>query len=230
LLDTLLHAHDAEGHPMSDAQLRDEVMNLFLAGHRTTAIDLSWTCYLLGRQPQVEAKLVEELNAILGDREPTPEDLSRLRFAEMVLKESMRLYPAIWRIAREAIADCEIGGYRVTAGTNIFILQSMTQRNPRFFDNPDEFDPERWREDPIRSGRIPPFAYFPFGGGSRVRVVAAFSMLETTLLLAMIQQKFHLDLFSGRLAEAAQLGRNWKCRAVACVYPRLFYGVIPTDL
>ena len=161
LLDTLLQARDAEGHPMSDAQLRDEVMTLFLAGNETTAIALSWTCYLLGQHPQVEAKLVEELNAVLGDREPTPEDLPHLRYTEMVLKESMRLYPAVWRIGRKAIADCEIGGYRVTADTNIFIFQSLTQRDPRFFTNPDAFDPERWREDPIRSGKIPRFAYFP---------------------------------------------------------------------
>ena len=199
LLDTLLHARDAEGHPMSDAQLRDEVMTLFLAGNETTAIALSWTCYLLGQHPQVEAKLVEELNAVLGGRKPTPEDLPRLRYTEMVLKESMRLYPPVWRIARKAIADCEIGGYRVTAGTNIFIFQSLTQRDPRFFANPDAFDPERWREDPIRSGQIPRFAYFPFGGGSRVCVGAAFAMLEATLLLAMIQQEFHLDLVPGHL-------------------------------
>jgi cytochrome P450 len=201
LLDTLLHARDTEGHPMSDTQLRDEVMTLFLAGHETTAIALSWTCYLLGQHPQVEAKLVEELNAVLGDREPTPEDLPRLRYTEMVLKESMRLYPAVWGIGRKAMADCEIGGYRVTAGTNIFIFQSLTQRDPRFFPDPNAFDPERWREDPIRSGKIPRFAYFPFGGGPRVCVGAAFAMLEAMLLLAMIQQEFHLELVPGHLVE-----------------------------
>jgi cytochrome P450 len=201
LLDTLLHARDAEGHPMNDPQLHDEVMTLFLAGHETTAIALSWTCYLLAQHPQVEAKIVEELNAALGDREPIPEDLPRLRYTEMVLKESMRLYPPVWRIARKAVADCEIGGYRVTSGTNIFIFQSLTQRDPRFFTNPDAFDPERWREDPVRSGKIPRFAYFPFGGGPRVCVGAAFAMLEATLLLAMIEQKFHLDLVPGHLVK-----------------------------
>ena len=201
LLDTLLHARDTEGHPMSDTQLRDEVMTLFLAGHETTAIALSWTCYLLGQHPRVEAKLVEELNAVLGDREPTPEDLPRLRYTEMLLKESMRLYPAVWGIGRKAIADCEIGGYRVTAGTNIFIFQSLTQRDPRFFPDPNAFDPERWREDPVRSGKIPRFAYFPFGGGPRVCVGAAFAMLEAMLLLAMIQQEFHLELVPGHLVE-----------------------------
>jgi cytochrome P450 len=201
LLDTLLHSYDAEGHPMSDEQLRDEVMTLFLAGHETTAIALSWTCYLLGQHPQVEAKLSEELVAVLGDREPTPEDLPRLRYTEMVLKESMRLYPPVWRIARKAKADCEIGGYLVTAGTNIFMFQSLTQRDARWFTNPDAFGPERWREDPIRSGKIPRFAYFPFGGGHRVCLGASFAMIEATLLLAMIHQKFHLDLVPGHLVK-----------------------------
>jgi cytochrome P450 len=201
LLDTLLHARDVEGHPMSYAQLQDEVMTLFLAGHETTAIALSWSCYLLGQHPQVEAKLIEESRAVLGGREPTAEDVPRLRYLEMVLKESMRLYPPVWRVARKAIADCEIGGYRVTAGSNIFIFQALTQRDSRFFVNPEVVDPERWREDPIRSGKIPRFAYFPFGGGSRICVGAAFAMLEATLLLAMIQQKFHLDLVPGHLVK-----------------------------
>lgn len=201
LLDTLLHARDAEGQPMSDGQLRDEVMTLFLAGHETTAIALSWTCYLIAQHPEVEAKLVEELNAIFGDREPTPEDLPRLRYTDMVLKESMRLYPAVWGIGRKAIADCEIGGYRVAGGTNIFIFQSLTQRDARFFAEPDAFDPERWREDPVRSGKIPRFAYFPFGGGPRVCVGAAFAMLEATLLLAMIQREFHLELVRGHVVK-----------------------------
>ena len=201
LLDTLLQVRDAEGRPMSDSQLRDEVMTLFLAGHETTAIALSWTCYLLAQHPELEAKLVEELRTVLGDREPTAEDMPRLRYTEMVLKESMRLYPAVWGIGRRAIADCEIGGYRVAAGTNIFIIQSLTQRDPRFFANPEVFDPERWREDPVRSGKIPRFAYFPFGGGPRVCVGAAFAMLEATLLLATIQQKFHLDLVPGHPVE-----------------------------
>jgi cytochrome P450 len=201
LLETLLHARDAEGQPMSDAQLRDEVMTLFLAGHETAAIALSWTCYLLGQHPEVETRLVEEMKEVLGERDLTSEDLPRLRYTEMVIKEAMRLYPPVWRVARRAVADCEIGGYRVSAGTSIFIFQSLTQRDPRFFTNPDAFDPERWREDPVRSGKIPRFAYFPFGGGPRVCVGTAFAMLEATLLLAKIQQKFHLDLVPGHLVK-----------------------------
>src|SRR5215468_598661 len=198
LLDTLLQARDSEGQPMSDTQLRDEVMTLFLAGHETTAIALSWTCFLIAQNPEVEAKLVEEIHEVLCDREPTLEDIPRLRYTEMVLKESMRLYPAVWGIGRRAIADCEIGGYRIAAGTNVFIFQFLTQRDPRFFPDPEIFSPERWREDPVRSGKIPRFAYFPFGGGPRVCVGASFAMLETTLLLAMIQQKFHLELVPSR--------------------------------
>jgi cytochrome P450 len=201
LLDTLLQMRDSDGRPMSDMQLRDEVMTLFLAGHETTAIALSWTCYLLATNPAVEEKLAAELRAVLGEREPTPEDMPALRYTEMVLKESMRLYPAVWGIGRRAIADCEIGGYRVRAGTNIFIFQRLTQRDPRFFKDPDTFDPERWREDPVRAGKIPRFAYFPFGGGPRVCVGAAFAMLEATLMLAMMQQKFQLRLVPGHPVE-----------------------------
>jgi cytochrome P450 len=197
LLDTLLKVRDENGAPMSDEQLRDEMMTLFLAGHETTALALSWACYLLAQHPQVEKKLVEELQTVLGDRAPVPEDLSRLRYTEMVVKEAMRLYPPAWGIGRRAAVDCEIGGYQVPKGTNIFILPWLTQRDGRFFADPCRFDPERWRDDPVRSGKIPRFAYFPFGGGPRVCVGAAFAMMEATLLLVMIQQRFHLELAKG---------------------------------
>jgi cytochrome P450 len=201
LLDMLLQARDSEGRPMSDDQLRDEVMTLFLAGHETTAIALSWACFLLTQNPQIADKLVEELRTVLGGREPAPEDLPRLRYTDMVLKEAMRLYPAVWGIGRRAIADCEIGGYRVSAGTNVFIFQWLTQRDARFFPDPERFDPERWREDPVRSGKIPRFAYFPFGGGPRVCVGASFAMMEATLLLAMIVQRYQLELVPGHPVE-----------------------------
>ena len=194
LLAMLLGVRDADGNPMSDVQLRDELMTLFLAGHETTAIALSWACYLIAQNPGIEAQLAEELQTVLGDRVPTPEDLPRLRYTEMVLKEAMRLYPAVWGVGRRAVKDCELGGYRVPAGSNIFIMQWRTQRDPRFFPYPEKFDPERWREDPIRSGKIPRYAYFPFGGGPRGCVGAAFAMMEATLLLAMIQQKYHLEI------------------------------------
>jgi len=201
LLDALLTVRDADGKPMREEQLRDELMTLFLAGHETTAIALSWTCFLLAQHPAIEAKLVAELQTLLGGRTPAIEDLPRLRYTEMVLKESMRLYPAVWGLGRRAIAECELGGYRIPAGTNVFMFQWFTQHDPRFFSDPERFDPERWREDPVRSGKIPRFAYFPFGGGPRVCVGASFAMIEATLLLAMIQQKFHLHLVPGKRVE-----------------------------
>ena len=202
LLAALLSVRDAEGKPMREEQLRDEVMTLFLAGHETTAIALSWTCLLLAQHPEIEAKLLMELQTVLAGSTPVIEDLPRLRYTEMVLKEAMRLYPAVWGLGRKAIAECELGGYRIPAGTNVFMFQWLTQRDPRFFPNPERFDPERWREDPVRSGKIPRFAYFPFGGGPRVCVGASFAMIEATLLLAMVQQKFHLDLVASHPIEA----------------------------
>jgi cytochrome P450 len=201
LLDALLSVRNGEGKPMREEQLRDEVMTLFLAGHETTAIALSWTCFLLAQHREVEAKLIAELQAVLTGRTPAIDDLPRLRYTEMVLKEAMRLYPAVWGLGRRAIAECELGGYRIPAGTNIFMFQWLTQRDPRFFSEPERFDPERWRDDPVRAGKIPRFAYFPFGGGPRVCVGASFAMIEATLLLAMIQQKFHLDLVPGQRVE-----------------------------
>ena len=201
LLDTLLSVRDTDGQPMREEQLRDELMTLFLAGHETTALALSWTCFLLAKHAAVEAKLVGELRAVLGGRPPGIEDFPRLRYTEMVLKESMRLYPAVWGVGRRAITDCEIGGYRIPAGTNVFMFQWLTQRDARFFSEPERFEPERWREDPVRSGKIPRFAYFPFGGGPRVCVGAAFAMIEATLLLAMIQQHFQLELVRNHRVE-----------------------------
>ena len=201
LLDALLSARDADGRPMDDVQVRDEMMTLFLAGHETTAIALSWACFLLAQHPEAEAQLVAELNTVLGNRAPTAEDLPRLSYTEMVIKEAMRLYPPAWAIGRKAVADCEIGGYRVPAGTNVFLFQWITQRDARFFPDPERFDPERWRVDPVRSGKISRFAYFPFGGGPRVCVGAGFAMIEATLLLAAIQQRFHLELAAGSPVE-----------------------------
>jgi cytochrome P450 len=194
LLDALLAARDADGQPMDDVQVRDEMMTLFLAGHETTAIALSWACYLLMQHPEIEARLVAEVQSVLGNRPPTAEDLPRLAYVEMVVKEAMRLYPPAWGIGRRALTQCEIGGYRIPAGTNLFMLQWITQRDARFFPDPHRFDPERWRVDPVRSGKVPRFAYFPFGGGPRVCVGASFAMIEATLLLAAIQQRIHLEL------------------------------------
>ena len=151
LLSTLLAARDEDGSQMSDRQLRDEVMTLFLAGHETTALTLSWTWYLLGITPDAEKKFHAELGEVIGDRLPTFDDLPRLKYAEQIAKESMRLYPPAYGLGREAINDCEIGGYPVPAGTQVFMFQWSTQRDARFFDDPLAFKPERshWLADKL---------------------------------------------------------------------------------
>jgi cytochrome P450 len=201
MLDLLLHAEDEEGNRMSDRQLRDEVTTLFLAGHETTALALSWTWMLLAQHPEIATRLGEELDRALAGRAPTTEDIPRLAYAEMVIKESMRLYPPAWGIGRQAVAPFELGGYELPAGTNVFICQWIVQRDPKFFPDPECFDPERWRDDPQRTGALPRFAYFPFGGGPRVCIGASFAMMEAVLLLSTIAQKFRMTLVPGRPIE-----------------------------
>src|SRR6267143_1040923 len=192
LLSMLLAARDEDGSRMSDRQLRDEVMTLFLAGHETTALTLAWSWYLLGTNPDTERKFHAELDDVLGGRAATMADLPRLKFTEQIAKESMRLYPPAYGLGREAIDDCEIGGYRVPAGTQIFMFQWVTQRDPRFFDRQGDFIPERWTEDFIE--QMPKYAYFPFGAGPRVCIGASFAMMEIILCLATIGQRFRLEL------------------------------------
>ncbi len=192
LLSMLLAARDEDGSQMNDRQLRDEVMTLFLAGHETTALTLAWSWYLLGKHPGAEERFHKELAEVLGDREPTSADLPHLRFTEQIAKESMRLYPPAYGLGREAINDCEIGGYRVPAGTQVFMFQWATQHDPRFYDRPDEFMPERWTDEFIE--RLPKYAYFPFGGGPRACIGAGFAMMEIILVLATIGQRLRLEL------------------------------------
>jgi cytochrome P450 len=192
LLSMLLAAHDDDGSGMNNQQLRDEVMTLFLAGHETTALTLAWSWYLLGKNPEVEARFHAELDQVLGGREATFADLPRLKLTEQILKESMRLYPPAYGLGREAINDCEIAGYRIPAGTQVFMFQWATQRDERFFDEPLAFKPERWSAD--FEARLPKYAYFPFGGGQRACIGAAFAMMEMVLVLATIGQKFRLEL------------------------------------
>ncbi|MDX6383142.1 MAG: hypothetical protein QOK48_715 [Blastocatellia bacterium] len=192
LLSMLVAARDEDGSQMTDRQLRDEVMTLFLAGHETTALTLAWSWYLLGTNPEAEKKFHAELDEVLGDRPPTVADLPRLKFTEQIAKESMRLYPPAFGLGREAINDCEIGGYRVPKGTQVFLFQWATQRDPRFYAEPNAFRPERWT--PEFSERLPKYAYFPFGGGPRLCIGASFAMMEVILCLATIGQKFRLEI------------------------------------
>ena len=196
LLSMLLHARDESGNGMSDEQLRDEVMTIVMAGHETTALALSWTFYLLSKHPEVEAKLAAELEEVPGGRAPTVEDLPKLTYTDAVIKESMRLYPPAWAIGREALEDCEIGGYYVPARTQLFISQYVVHHLPRSFEDPDAFDPDRWAEG--LENRIPKYAYFPFGGGPRLCIGQPFAKMEATLLLATIARNFKLELVSGQ--------------------------------
>lgn len=263
LLGTLLEIRDDDGQPLSDLQLRDNLMTLFLAGHETTAIALSWTWFLLAKNPDVERQLHAELDEVLCGRVPSAEDLPRLPFTEMVIKESMRLYPPAWGIGRHSRTEFEVGGYTVPPRTNIFMLQWVTQRDPRWFAEPERFLPERWREEVARGSEYatqnreapsapvtsfaasgfpsdnareagarlhkggpkgrpygnvvvgsgsstgyskgfpghamqnqkrPRFSYFPFGGGPRVCIGAGLAMIEATLLLATIAQRYKFSL------------------------------------
>jgi cytochrome P450 len=194
LLQTLLNARDERGTRMDDLQLRDEIMTLFLAGHETTANALTWTWYLLAQNPVVEKSLHAELDQVLAGRPPALADLPSLPYTEMVVKESMRLFPPAWGIGRRALCDFDLRGYQIRKGTNVFLMQWLVHRDPRFFPDPLHFEPERWRTDPVRSGRIPRFAYFPFGGGPRVCIGAGFAMMEATLLLVTIAQRYRFTL------------------------------------
>ena len=205
LLQVLLNAQAEDGSQMTDEQLRDEMMTLFIAGHETTSVALSWAWYLLAGHPEVEAKLVNELRSVLNGRDAGVSDLSALLYTETVVKEAMRLYPPVWVIGRQALNDFEVHGYRLPAGTNILLVQWITHHDARFYREAERFDPDRWKDDPIRSGRLPRFAYFPFGGGSRVCIGAGFAMMEATLLLATIAQRFRLTLASDRSVEMLPL-------------------------
>jgi len=192
LLSMLLSAQDEDGSRMTDRQLRDEAITLFLAGHETTASTLSWTWWLLAQNPAVEAKLHAELDAVLGDRAPSLDDLPRLAYTGHGITESLRLYPAAWGMARLAVEDHEIAGYPVRKGMGVAMAQWVVHRDPRWYDAPEEFRPERWEGDLMK--RLSRFAYFPFGGGPRQCIGNAFALMEATLILATIARKFRMRL------------------------------------
>jgi cytochrome P450 len=196
LLSILLHArHESDGSGMTDQQLRDEAMTLFLAGHETTALALAWGWYLLAQHPDAVEKLQAELRQVLGGRAPTAADLPNLLYTDMIVQEVMRLYPPAYAIGRQAIRACTIGGYPVPAGGTILMSQWVVHRDPRYFDNPERFYPERWADGLAK--RLPRYAYFPFGGGQRVCIGNTFALMELPLVLATIAQRFRLSLPPG---------------------------------
>jgi cytochrome P450 len=192
LLSLLLAVRDEDGSAMSDTQIRDEVLTFLLAGHETTALALSWTWYLLSQNPDARQKLRTEIQNVLGSRPPTLADIPALVYTDRVIKESMRLYPPAWSLAREVVNEFEIAGYRVPVGANVVMSQWLLQRDPRFFHDPVRFDPDRWGTEACQ--KLPRFAYFPFGGGPRQCIGAGFAMMEAVLLLATIAARFDLEL------------------------------------
>ena len=194
LLSMLLLAQDTEGDggAMNDEQLRDEVMTIFLAGHETTANALTWTWYLLSQNPEAEARLHEEIDRVLAGRLPAFADVAQLKYTEMVLAESMRLFPPAWAIGRLALEEIEIGGYVVPRKSLVLMSQFVTHRDPRYFAEPLRFDPERWLPD-ARDSR-PQFSYFPFGGGPRRCIGEGFAWMEGILLIATIAQQWQMRL------------------------------------
>jgi cytochrome P450 len=193
LLSMLLHAQDEEsGRRMSDQQLRDEVMTLFMAGHETTANTLAWVWFLLSEHPDVEARLHVEVDRVLGGRPPTVADLPRLGFTENIITEALRVYPTVWMIGREAIDPVELDGFQIPAGTTVFMAQWVVHRDSRWYDDPEVFRPERWEGGLIQ--RIHRYAYFPFGGGPRICIGNQFAMMEATLILATIARMYRIRL------------------------------------
>jgi cytochrome P450 len=191
LLSMFLAAQDEDGGRMTDVQLRDEVMTLFLAGHETTANALSWTLFLLSGHPEVEARLASEVAAVLGGRSPVLGDLPRLSYVEHVVNEALRLYPPVWLMAREVIEPFELREMRFPKGAQIWMSQWVLHRDPRYFDDPEGFRPERWADGLAK--RLPKFVYFPFGGGPRLCIGNAFAMMEATLLLATLTQRLRFQ-------------------------------------
>jgi cytochrome P450 len=196
LLSILLQVQDEDGTRMNDRQLRDETITLFLAGHETTASTLSWTWWLLAQNPTVEKKFHEELHGVLGGRTPALDDLPKLTYLGHVLTESLRLYPPAWGMARLAEKEHEIAGYPVRPGYGVAMAQWVVHRDARWFDLPLEFRPERWENGLAK--QLPRFAYFPFGGGPRQCIGNTFALMEASVVLATIGQRFRLQLVPGQ--------------------------------
>lgn len=195
----LLQARNPDtGEGMNERQLRDEVMTILTAGYETTARALSWTWFLIDANPQVRGKLEEELGD-LNCRTPTFADLGRLTYTNMVIQESMRLFPPVWGLSRLVAEEDEIGGYRIPKGSRVVISPYVTHRHPDFWEDPDTFDPERFT--PERSAGRARYAYFPFSGGPRQCIGNNFATMEATLVLATVAQRYRLTLAPGHPVE-----------------------------
>jgi cytochrome P450 len=192
LLSRLVFARRADGSQMSDRELRDEAMTLYLASHETTALTLTWSWYLLSQHKRVEDKLVSEWQSVLAGKIPSADDVPRIPYTSAVIAESMRLFPPVYVVGREATTDLELGGYRVKRGYTVLMSQWVNHRDPEYFPDPEEFRPERWDNDFAK--QIPRFAYYPFGGGQRICVGNSFALMEAAIILAAVGQRYRFTL------------------------------------
>jgi len=189
LVSILLRA--AERGEQSDEQLRDELMTMLLAGHDTTALTLTYTWYLLSEHPDVEAQLIEEIDATVGRGRPTLAAVREIDLLDRVLNEAMRLYPPVYIMFREPVTDVRLGGYRIPRGAAVLLPQWVVHRSPRWYDAPERFDPERWRRE--RRAERPRFAFFPFGGGPRHCIGKHLSLVEAKLIITRVLQEYRLS-------------------------------------
>lgn len=194
---SMLILTDEEEERMTDKQVRDEIITLFISGHETAAAGLTWMFYLIARHPEIEARIREELAAVLNGEPPTLQ--AKLPYLDMVIKEAMRIYPPVWIFNREALEDIVIGGYKLKKGANIFISPYITQNSPSYFPEPAKFDPERFAPEK----EIARYTYFPFGGGPHACIGNAFAMMETRVILAMTLQRYRLELLTGEVQPKA---------------------------
>jgi cytochrome P450 len=199
-LTMLMAARDTEtGAAMTERQLHEEILGMLQQGHDTVGESLAWTWYLLSLHPEIERKLHLEIAAVIGDRVPVVADLARLPYATMIVQESLRVYPPVWVIPRDAINDDEIGGHRIRAGSTILLSPYLTHRRPEFWENPEAFDPDRFLSE--RQAERPRYSYFPFGGGPRLCMGVDMAMMEMLLIMVMVVQRYRLHLRWGHREE-----------------------------
>ncbi len=200
LLEMLMAARDEEtDSAMSDKELRDQALTIIGAGYETTTQALAWTWYLLSQHPEAEAKLHAELSSVLNGRTPTFEDVPNLQYTLMVFQEAMRLYPPAWMLARTAIDDDEIGGHTIPGKSEVLLLTAYTHRHPKYWPNPDDFNPENFSLENVAAR--PRFTYFPFGGGPRQCIGNNFAQMEAQLIIATVAQRYRLRLADGQTVE-----------------------------
>ena len=181
-------AESEEDSGMSDELVRDEAVSLYIAGHDTTATTLTYAFYLLSQNPEVEKRFHAELDGVLGDRDATLDDFPNLPLTDQIIRETLRLYPPFWLLGRMVFEPIELGGYRIPAGVSVVVSPLVTHRDPRWFDSPLEFRPERWTDE--FRGELPPFAYLPFGGGPHKCIGEGFAWMEAKIALATLGRRW----------------------------------------